>query len=71
MEAPHYTLYVRLGGAVAGMVGCGEENLSRAISLKLDTGKHRHSFMHLNMGLTVAIDRKLTTTQNMGISTES
>jgi hypothetical protein len=32
MEAPHYTLYVRLGGAVAGMVGCGEENLSHPIT---------------------------------------
>jgi len=63
-----YSLYMRLGGAVAGVDGCGEENLPHGISLKLDTGStDRHSFMPLCMGFTMQIVRKLTT-QNMGIS---
>jgi len=28
MEAPHYSLYMRLGGGVAGLDGCGEEKIS-------------------------------------------
>ena len=71
MEALHFPLYMRLGGAVAGVDGYGEEKVSHM-------GFHwkwtlestdRHSFMPINMGFTVAIVRKLTT-ENMGIYTE-
>jgi hypothetical protein len=61
---------MRLGGAVAGVDGCGEEKIShiefhRNWALE---STDRHSFMPLNMGFTMAIVRKLTTTQNMGIT---